>query len=141
MKYEPTHLPARPFIMAWLIFFIVLVVAAIAVWFLIVGWSRQADPYQSVISSQQNPHWDKSAPQLQTEAAVDLKTLQDQEYARLHTMGWTDPSHAFAKIPIEDAMHLVVAKAAQHQLNSILPPTLPLTPLDLQNQKSRSLTP
>ena len=141
MKYEPTDLPGSPFLISWISFFIFLPICGVVVWFLIVLWSRQIEPYQAVFPNQQNPHWNNAVPQLQTDPEIDLQTLQDRESARLHAAGWTDPGHAYAKIPIEDAMHLVVIKSGQNQLATLLPPAASLTPLDLQNQKSGSLKP
>lgn len=50
----------------------------------------------------------EASPVLQTHAAADLAAFRNAEEKELHRLGWVDRDAGMARIPIEDAMQLVV---------------------------------
>jgi hypothetical protein len=51
-------------------------------------------------------------PRLQARPAADIAALRAQKNALLSSWQWTDPAHAFARIPIERAMALYAQQQA-----------------------------
>jgi hypothetical protein len=96
---------------------------------------RQPSPPQA------RAEWDRDVPQLQVNPRLDIQELRRREQETLHRVAWATNAPGVAVIPIDRAMALLVAADARHQLNSLLPPPQPATPLDLQVQKSGEAKP
>ena len=62
------------------------------------------------------------APRLQPHPDNDLAALRAQKQALLSTQAWTDPTHDFARIPIERAMALYVRQHAPATKTSVTAP-------------------
>jgi hypothetical protein len=140
--FEKPALPARPFIIGIVSFFVMLALIFVVVWNLAIIWTHGGHVfYAPPAPPAADSRWATESPQLQIDPNIDLQTLRQIEYQRLHTVRWTDGSHAYAAIPIENAMQLVSSAAAQNQLNTLLPAAKPATPIDLQDQKSREAAP
>lgn len=140
--YEKPHLPGRPFVIGAIAFFILMLVLYAVVWGLLDHWMEHAWPYRESPSPPfAESRWNTQAPQVQADPGPDLARLRQVEYRRLHTQRWIDASHAYASIPIEDAMKLLAQAAAVGQLTTVLPAPQPATPLQLQDQKSREGSP
>lgn len=50
------------------------------------------------------------APRLQVQPTLDLKQLRADEDQRLNSYGWVDPKAGIARIPVNRAMDLLLAK-------------------------------
>jgi len=61
---------------------------------------------------------------------VDLADVQSRERALIggHAWNWADASHQFARIPLEQAMNLVVQGGLPETLPATQPSTLPVMP-------------
>ena len=135
--HEITQWHARPFIIGVVSFFIFMGLVYIIVGALTVSWShRDWPPSGPVTGPQTTSGWNKAPPQLQVNAPLDLQHLRELENQRLHAIKWTDDRHAFATLPIEQAMTLLAQADADHHLNQLLPAPVPATPEQLQKQKS-----
>jgi hypothetical protein len=80
------------------------------------------------------------APQLQTNAQVDLAKYEDEENKKLNSYGWVDRNAGVIRIPIDRAMDLV----AQRGLPTRAPGTnndSGITPEQLQQQKAAATAP
>jgi hypothetical protein len=140
--YEKTHLKGRPFLIGAACFFVFAALLYVLIAVLLQHWSREPWPLrQPPAAPGLDSRWDDRAPQLQVDPAVDLATLRAAENQHLHALHWNDATHAYATIPIEDAMKLVAETAAKNQLNTLLPAPQPATPIQLQEQKSREALP
>jgi hypothetical protein len=140
--YEKPQVPGRPFIIGVISFFALMTLIFGVVWMLAGTWTHGGRSFREPPSPPSaDPRWAMQPPQLQIDPEIELQKLRQIEYQRLHTVKWSDGTHAYACIPIEDAMQLLGNAAAQGQINSLLPPPQPATPLDLQNQKSREAVP
>jgi hypothetical protein len=126
-RYEVTIWRGRPFLIGAVCFFAFMGIVLAVV-----------EPFKSPAA---DAGWNTDGPQLQTDAAGDLQILRQNEYKHLHTTAWADDSHTYAIVPIEQAMALLANAEANHQTNQLLPPTRPMTPIDLQNQKSGEAAP
>jgi len=51
------------------------------------------------------------APRLQVHSALDLKRLREDEDEKLNSYGWVDQKAGIARIPIDRAMNLLLAKS------------------------------
>jgi hypothetical protein len=138
--HEITTWRARPFVIGVVSFFLFMALMFVILGALTRSWSHHAWPLRGPISGPQaDARWNRTAPQLQANPDLDLQTLQKAEYERLHATRWTDQTHAYACIPIEQAMALVAQAAAEHR--QILSAPKPATPIDLQNPKAGALAP
>jgi hypothetical protein len=54
-----------------------------------------------------------AAPQLETDPSADLKRLQSEQRRRLSEYAWEDKMAGIARIPITQAMELLVARGRQ----------------------------
>ncbi len=52
------------------------------------------------------------APRLQAHPGLDLEAVRRQEQRQLESWGWTDSTHEYARIPIEEAMSLYLRQQA-----------------------------
>ena len=137
LGHEVTHWHARPFILGIIYFLVFMGLVFLIVGGLTTSWSHHVwPPSGPVTGPQTTPGWNNTPPQLQINAPRDLQHLRQLEDQRLHSVKWTDDTHAFATIPIEQAMALVAQADAKHQLTQLLPAPQPATPEQLQNQKS-----
>jgi hypothetical protein len=140
--YEKSHLSGRPFIIGVVAFFILITGIFTTVWGLVEHWSGQTWPHRAPPAPPSaTAGWDTRVPQIQIDPDIDLANLRQLEFRRLHAPYWTDASHTFATIPIEDAMNLLANAAAKGQLLAVLPAPQPATPVQLQDQKSREISP
>ena len=102
-----------------------LVAAALAaMWILTVvlrDRAAQADPRPSPIA-ELNARAVPPEPRLQSNPPVDMKTLRAQEETELHSYGWVDEKAGVARIPIDRAMEILVAKAARPPAKRTLRP-------------------
>ncbi len=60
-------------------------------------------------------------PRLQAQPRLDLKALHEGEDAVLTSYAWIDPDHGIARIPIDQAMKIVVAKGLPSKPSTGLP--------------------
>lgn len=140
--YEKPQLQGRPFMIGVWVFFGTLTLILIVVWQLAHIWTHGGRAFRiAPAPPTADTRWATQPPQLQIDPAADLQKLRKIEYQRLHTARWLDDSHSYATIPIETAMQLLESATAPGQINTLLPPPQPATPLDLQNQKSRAAAP
>ena len=102
-----------------------LVAAALAaMWILTVvlkDRAVEADPRQSPIA-EVNAHRLPPEPRLQAKPPLDMKALRAQEETELHSYGWVDEKAGVARIPIDRAMEILVAKAARPPAKRTLRP-------------------
>lgn len=140
--YETTVWPSRRFIFVGLGFiafmaFIFAIVAALTV-----SWSHETWPtLQPIKSPGENPGWQTDQPQLQLNATADLTQLRKVEELRLHTFARCKDDPNYARIPIEEAIQLLAHPPSDPSLPPLLTQPIPMSPLDLQNQKSRETLP
>ncbi len=140
--YEKTHLHGRPFIIGLIGFLILMLVVYVVVFGLLQGWSRQPWPRpHAPRAPQETERWNAQAPQVQIAPELDLARVRAAEDARLHARHWNDAGHAYATIPIDEAMGLLAGAAARGQVATVLPAPQPATPLELQDQKSHEANP
>jgi len=138
-RHEVTNWKSRPFLIGFGCFAFMLVLYTV-MGGLTKNWSHGFWPQrQTPESPEAITGWNDEAPQLQTDASHDLAEVKKGEQAHLHAVKWSDASHSYATIPIERAMELYAHAEAYHQ--AVLPPVVPATPIDLQNQKSSALVP
>jgi hypothetical protein len=57
-----------------------------------------------------HPEIPTNAPRLQLSARADLEDLRAREDSELNTYGWIDKTQGIARIPIQEAMNLIVEK-------------------------------
>jgi hypothetical protein len=140
--YEKTHLHGRPFLLGLAGFLILLLVAYVVVFGLLRAWSRQPWPRPHAPQPpQETQRWNGRAPQVQVSPERDLARERAAENERLHARHWNDAGHAYATIPIDDAMGLLAGAAARGQMATVLPAPQPATPVELQDQKSHEANP
>jgi hypothetical protein len=138
--YEIDRLSKKAIFGGALGLFVLLGAVLAIVWMLVRDWTREPWPQPGPPAPPAEAgRWNTAAPQLQVDPGMDLAQMRKIEKARLHAVGWTDASHTYATIPIEEAMRLMGEAAAEGRLGALLPPPQPATPLELQNQKSRAL--
>lgn len=68
------------------------------------------------------------APRLQPFPQQDLAALRAQKQLMLSGYAWTDPSHGYARIPIDRAMNLYVQQHAAVGLPAAKPALAPASP-------------
>ena len=137
-RHEITPWRARPFLIGAISFFAFMDLVFVIVGGLTATWTHHTWPLHAPVRDpESDPNWNRVTPQLQVHAAVDLRRLRQTEYQNLHAVKWTDETHTFASIPIEQAMALLAQAQTAAQLNQLLPPPKPATPIELQDQKSK----
>ena len=55
------------------------------------------------------------SPQLQSAPQQDLAAYRAEKERALHGLGWVDRAHGLARIPVEDAMELMLRRAGSAQ--------------------------
>jgi hypothetical protein len=65
-----------------------------------------SNPAALMMNQRQNP----PKPNLQAEPRVELKDLRTDEDTMLHTYGWVDQSKGIVRVPIDQAIDMVVQK-------------------------------
>jgi hypothetical protein len=139
---EVTHWRGKPALISAISFFAVMGLILLLCGGLTRWWTNGDLPKRTAdLGATSDPAWNNTPPQLQTHAATDLADLRAAQYQRLHTLRWTDSSHAYATISIDDAMSLMTQAAANNQLDQLLPAPKPATPIDLQVQKAGAAVP
>jgi hypothetical protein len=137
LNYEIDRMPMAAVFGGAAGLFVLLAVVFGVVWILVQKWTDEPWPQPAPPAPPSaTARWNDLPPQLQIAPGTDLVHLRQVEHARLHAVRWTDDSHTYATIPIEETMKLMGEAAAKGQLATLLPPPQPATPLDLQNQKS-----
>jgi hypothetical protein len=121
-----------------------LVVSAIVIHFgiawLFNAYGRQYPSPEAPSRIAMQPRMIAPPPQLQTDPAADLKRFRANEEAELNHYGWIDRQKGIVRIPIEQAMELIV----QRGLPTRKPGSVDasgLTPVDMQKQKAEATKP
>jgi hypothetical protein len=112
VKFEKTDVDAGGLLKAGFVILSVTVAVAVFLHFLYFVFVRQEaarqppppvlKPERSVLAP--------PPPHLQTGPALDLQAFREQENRILGTYGWVDKEKEVVRIPIEDAMRLVVSR-------------------------------
>jgi cytoskeletal protein RodZ len=102
---------------AWAIFWIgvVMIVAAViihtGVWWLFDAFDRrEAQKGRPPATLVQTQRPETPVPRLQTNAPADLNTLRTAENNELESYGWIDQQKGIVRIPVEQAMTLLVER-------------------------------
>jgi hypothetical protein len=98
----------KALIAAVIIFLVVVIVASAGAWLLIKRWAH-IEPSPALPPSPQPTV--QTEPSLQIAPALDLQTLRQREDRLLRSTEWIDQGAGIARIPIEDAMALLVKRA------------------------------
>ncbi|MBP1151837.1 MULTISPECIES: hypothetical protein [unclassified Methylocaldum] len=98
----------KALIAAVIIFLVVVIVASAGAWLLIKRWAH-IEPTPALPPSPQPTV--QTEPPLQIAPALDLQTLRQREDRLLRSTEWIDQGAGIARIPIEDAMALLVKRA------------------------------
>jgi|GEM_PF-2269040 len=97
----------KALIAAVIIFLVVVIVASAGTWLLIKSWAH-IEPTPALPPSPQPTT--KVGPPLQIAPARDLRALRAREDRLLRSTEWIDRDAGIARIPIEDAMALLVKR-------------------------------
>ena len=141
VPYQSSPLRGAPFLIGAIGFFLFLGLVAAVCWLLTDRWSGRPTPARPEAPAQSDPRWTKEAPQLQVQPPAELAQLRESQDQALHRCQWTDASHAFAQIPIEQAMALLSQAAADGRLREVLPPPKPETPQEIHQGQAQGLPP
>ena len=93
-----------------------LIIGAIAIHFIlgfqlrILGHRSPTQDAWSGAAHATRPEIPTSAPRLQLSAPADLADFRSREDANLNTYGWINKTQGIARIPIQEAMNLIVEK-------------------------------
>lgn len=93
-----------------------LIIGAIAIHFILAGQLRflgKSPPTRDAWSSpitRIRPEMPTNASRLQLSPTVDLADFRSREEAKLNSYGWIDKTQGIVRIPIEEAMNLIVQK-------------------------------
>lgn len=98
----------KALIAAVIIFLVVVIVAGAGTWLLIKRWAH-IEPSPALPPSPQPTV--QTEPPLQIAPALDLQALRAREDRLLRSTEWIDQGAGIARIPIEDAMALLVKRA------------------------------
>ena len=101
----------------------------------VLGKKPQPSDAWSGLAQGAGPEIPTNVPRLQVSAPADLSAFRSSEDAELNGYGWIDKTQGVVRIPIQEAMNLIVEKnllPAREGTN--LPPTGP-SPLQLQQQR------
>jgi hypothetical protein len=98
----------KALIAAVIIFLVVVIVASAGAWLLIKRWAH-IEPSPALPPSPQPTV--QTEPPLQIAPALDLQALRQREDRLLRGTEWIDQGAGIARIPIEDAMALLVKRA------------------------------
>lgn len=99
---------AKALIGAIVTFVVVVIIASIATWFLVKSWSETGPATALPPPSRPTP---ATGPALQISPPKDLAALRVKEERLLHATEWIDRGAGIARIPIEEAMGLLVKRA------------------------------
>lgn len=139
-RHEITEWKSRPVLVGLGCFVVFMIVLYVVMGALAKDWSHGFWPQRRALAVPESiAGWNDVAPQLQTDAAHDLAEVKKTEQLHLHATKWSDAARGYATIPIDRAMDLYAQSSANHQ--TVLPPVVPATPIDLQDQKSATLAP
>ncbi len=100
----------KALIAAVIIFLAVVIVASAGAWLLIKHWAH-IEPTPALPPSPQPTI--KAEPPLQIAPVVDLQALRQREDRLLRSTEWMDQGAGIARIPIEDAMALLVKRVGR----------------------------
>jgi hypothetical protein len=112
VAHEPTDANVRA-ITKWGIGLGIFIVAAtFLVWFVfdvLVGWAgRQGLPASPLVNAQVEPQ--PPEPRLQASPRLDVLEMRDRENTLADTLAWTDPERGTARVPVDEAMRLMLKK-------------------------------
>ncbi|CAI8811268.1 hypothetical protein [Methylocaldum szegediense] len=100
----------KALIAAVIIFLVVVIVASAGAWLLIKRWAH-IEPSPALPPSPQPTV--QTEPPLQIAPALDLQSLRQREDRLLQSTEWIDQGAGIARIPIEDAMALLVKRTGR----------------------------
>ncbi len=117
--HEERDVSPRPILLAGLVLAVGLVLFGAGTWVLLRHYAgretRRSPPPNPIAAALGEPI--PPEPRLQDRPVLDLRQLRAQEDAQLNGYGWVDPAAGRVRIPIEQAMELVVAHGlhAEHR--------------------------
>ena len=97
--------------LAGLVISLILIGAVVTGFYVYLGadWAKQNVPLSPLAGPAQPP----LGPALQINAEHDLHSFRSEEDGLLHSYGWVDRKNAIVRIPIDQAMALVVQRGVQ----------------------------
>jgi hypothetical protein len=118
-----------------------LVIGAFAIHFILhfqLRFLAKSPPTQDVWSNSNRvsrPEFPANTPRLQLSAPADLAAFRSREDAELNSYGWVSKTQGIVRIPIQEAMNLIIEKKLLPAREGTNPPQTGASPLQLQQER------
>lgn len=111
MDYEERDLPARR-ITIWVLSLMLVLVAVMGLMWVLFG-TPKANPREDIVTSR-----NMTQPLLQVKPSEAFKKYREEQEKLLSSYGWVDKNQGIVRIPIQEAMDIVVRKGLPSRATS-----------------------